>query len=250
VTSEEFVPWILPGAFLGIMASLMLPVLVRATLKRRARVRALEALARRLGFRFRRGPDERGVRELPGLEGNLIWPPMDTLNTIEGHIDLSGRRVEARLGDCISRLNTKSFGDDELSRAMVDPREMRSYAAVRLPTIVVPDVVIVPRDGEIAGVLGLEEVRLELDAFNRVYQVLSSTPRFAYDILHPRAMELLMSGPQLRIVVGRGWCMALPLKRALDTQELEAALRMVASFVASWPAHVMSDLDEMAPRRP
>jgi hypothetical protein len=253
MTREDWMPWVPPAFVLGITGAVMLPVLIRATLHRRRRVGALAGLADHLGFRFRRGPDERGVKELPGFEGNFIWPPLEALNTIEGPVRIEGRRFDARLGDCMSTLNRRLSGSDPLSDAMEDPKQSCSYAAVRLPTTVVPDVEITPRNRRTTVALpmglALEEVRLELEAFNRAYLVLSTQPRFAYDILHPRTVELLLqSASPSRVVVGRGWCMAMSMEGPWSAGELEAALRFVGSFVALWPEHVMKDLEAMAPR--
>src|ERR1700675_2048074 len=95
----------IPLAFVAaVLAICLVPPLVRATLRRRSRLRALSVLADRLGFRIRPGPDDRAERELPGFEQNIIRPAMDAFNTIEGDVAVGGRRYEGRLGDCLSQL--------------------------------------------------------------------------------------------------------------------------------------------------
>jgi hypothetical protein len=248
---EVWGPWIPPMGFLSLMAIIFIPILMRSTLRRRRRARMLAAFAQRHNLFFRPGPDPRGQTELPSFEGNIIWPALDALNKIEGSFKLNGHHFEARLGDCISTLGKDIAGSDALSDAMNDPKDMRSYAAVRLPTTVVPDVVITPRLGlpRVIEALGLEEVRLELDEFNRRFLVASNNPRFAYDILQPRTMELFGDTLPVRIVIGRGWCMAMSLRGIWDAEQLEAALTLVGCFVGLWPDFVMRDLESRAPRQ-
>ena len=46
-----------------------------------------------------------------------------------------------------------------------------------------------------AGRLGFGDVELESEDFNRRYRVAARDPKFAYDVLHPRTMEALLSRP-------------------------------------------------------
>jgi hypothetical protein len=251
VSAEDLKPLILPGSVIALMAAWMVPIAIRATGRRRRRVRALTSLADRLGLSFRRGPDPRGERELPGFEGDLVQPGMDTQDTIDGSLRIAERSFEVRLGDCRSRLERNLTGNDPLAAAMADPKESQSYVAVRLPTIVIPDVVIAPRAAgpSLDATLGLETVRFESDAFNRAFSVATSRPRFAYDILQPQAMELLMRECPSRIRIGRGWCLARSDQHPWNPDQMEMVVSFLARFVATWPAFVMEDLEAMAPRK-
>jgi hypothetical protein len=252
VSHDELVS-LVPFLFVVLtVAVIFVPTLIIATRARRRRTRDLAALADRLGFRLRRGPDPRGAIELPGFQDDPIRPGFDALNTIEGRARVLDRQYEARMGDCLSRLQRTLNHDDPLVDAMAKPKEMLTYVALRLPTTVIPDVVVMPRMGapRVLAAPGLEAVHFELDAFNAAFLVASSKPRFAYDILTPENIELIMAWRPPRLHVGCGWCVVRSTDRPWTPDEMEGALKFLGNFVGRWPNFVLADLDAMAPRRP
>lgn len=52
---------------------------------------------------------------------------------------------------------------------------------------------------KVMGFLGVRDIQFESDDFNRRFMVTCDNERFAFDILHPRAMELLMASPEICI---------------------------------------------------
>jgi hypothetical protein len=87
------------------------------------------------------------------------------------------------------------FADDS-GEQPVAPREYRTCAVVPLPASC-PSLRVVPRDlGDDARVLvGMREVRLELEAFNRRFVVEAQDERFAIAFLEQRMMEALLGLP-------------------------------------------------------
>jgi hypothetical protein len=53
--------------------------------------------------------------------------------------------------------------------------------------------------GDLAEFLGFEEIKFESAEFNREFHVRSPDRKWAYDVLHPRAMEYLLSMPRFEI---------------------------------------------------
>ncbi|MGH3115485.1 MAG: DUF3137 domain-containing protein [Gaiellaceae bacterium] len=78
----------------------------------------------------------------------------------------------------------------------VTPRRRVTCAVVAL-AFSAPRLRIAPRDleDEVKAALGLREVRLELDEFNRRFVVATEDERFAIAFLEPRMMEALLALP-------------------------------------------------------
>jgi hypothetical protein len=68
-----------------------------------------------------------------------------------------------------------------------------TVTALRLPTVL-PGLTI---GGEnlltrLGGALGMDDIELESEDFNRRFRIRSGSPKFAHDVLHPRTMEHLL----------------------------------------------------------
>lgn len=67
-------------------------------------------------------------------------------------------------------------------------------AAIRLPASLPP--LTIGRENlltRLAGAVGFDDVELESEDFNRAFRVGASDRKFAYDVLHPRTMEMLLA---------------------------------------------------------
>ncbi len=92
----------------------------------------------------------------------------------------------------------------------------------------------------IAGHLGLDDLELESEDFNRRYRVKARDPKFAYDVLHPRTMAALLARPALHLRLldvdalcwGNGRIEPVALLERLSTMQL---------VIAGIPAFVWSD---------
>lgn len=74
--------------------------------------------------------------------------------------------------------------------------------AVGLP-VPLPQLTLTPENilSRIGGALGLEDIELESEDFNRAYRVRCPDRKLAYDVLHPRTMQLLLGRPRLNLRV-------------------------------------------------
>lgn len=63
-----------------------------------------------------------------------------------------------------------------------------------------PEVQLVPESvfGRLGTALGMQDIELESEDFNRKYRVRCSNPKLATDILTPRTMEMLIAAPKMR----------------------------------------------------
>ena len=92
----------------------------------------------------------------------------------------------------------------------------------------------------IGSALGLADVELESEAFNRRYRVSATDRRFAYDVLHPRTMEQLLAQPTVNL---RLWGADALLWDSgfAEPEELPGMLAALAQLVDGIPSYVWSD---------
>jgi hypothetical protein len=122
-----------------------------------------------------------------------------------------------------------------------------AVCALALPAWV-PKLELVPEGllGRIGTALGMQDVELESEDFNRRYRVRCDQPKFAYDVLPPRTMEALLGQPALHL-------------RLADTEALcwedgthspavlLARLSALSSVLDGIPAFVWTDLKGHTP---
>jgi hypothetical protein len=75
-----------------------------------------------------------------------------------------------------------------------------AVCAVSLPAAV-PRLELLPESlfGRVGTALGMQDIELESEEFNRRYRVRSDAPRFASDALPPRTLEALLARPALHL---------------------------------------------------
>lgn len=92
----------------------------------------------------------------------------------------------------------------------------------------------------LGSAIGLDDIELESDDFNRTFRVQSSAPKFAHDVLHPRAMQSLIAAdcPAFRVVDDNVlmWC-----KGKASPESLLGHLAALRGFVESVPQFVWKD---------
>lgn len=94
---------------------------------------------------------------------------------------------------------------------------------------------------KIKGALGFRDIQFESDEFNRQFMVSGPDQKFAYDILHPKAMEYLMAMP------GRCWQIAGPFilifrSGKYSVGEYDSIMREVDGFLDLVPEYVKQDI--------
>lgn len=117
------------------------------------------------------------------------------------------------------------------------------YAVVALRTAgFLPQVEITPENllSRLAGALGFAGVDLESEDFNRRYRVIAQDPRLAYDVLHPRTMQLLLDRPPVALRLLGADAVSWDDGR-LDPEELLVRLETVSDVLDAVPARVWAD---------
>lgn len=93
----------------------------------------------------------------------------------------------------------------------------------------------------IAGALGFKDIQFESNEFNRRFKVSGPDEKFAFDILHPKAMEYLMSLPD------RFWQISGPFlliyrNGDYSVGEYDSVMREIDSFLDLIPEYVKQDI--------
>jgi hypothetical protein len=88
--------------------------------------------------------------------------------------------------------------------------------------------------------IGVDDIELESEEFNRRYRVTCPDPKFASDVLTPRTMEMLLARPSLHFRVA-GTDLLCWENGKTDTTNLLARTSTLSAFVAGIPSFVWHD---------
>ena len=142
------------------------------------------------------------------------------------------------MGDFVYRI-TRSTGKGTSTRTY-----RFSYLIIHLPYRSVPDLLI-RREGlfdKLAGVLGFDDIDFESAEFSRKFHVKGADKRFAYDVVHPRMMEFLMSSDVSGVDIENARCCHSDGTSRWEPHEFERRLGWVRRFFELWPDHVTAAL--------
>ena len=118
-----------------------------------------------------------------------------------------------------------------------------SVCVLGLP-VWLPRVELVPESvfGRLGTALGMQDVELESEDFNRRYRVRCDDPKLAYDVLPPRTMEALLTRPALHLRL-QGTDALCWEGGSHSPAELLARLDTLAVLLDGVPSFVWSDLE-------
>lgn len=93
--------------------------------------------------------------------------------------------------------------------------------------------------------VGLDDIDFESAEFSRKFFVKSPDRRWAYDVLHQKTMELMLSYPRFHLEFQGSRVMAYYDRKTFSAGEFESALRLVNGILDNLPESVVRDLKEM-----
>ncbi|AIE86388.1 hypothetical protein [Fimbriimonas ginsengisoli] len=113
--------------------------------------------------------------------------------------------------------------------------------AARVP-IAFPGLSLTPENvfHRIGAKLGMQELNFELEEFNRRYFVRSADSKAAYDLLHPRAIEFLMSKPVRHWQMGGIYVMIVQ-SGAFTPGDAMLAFQEIRGFIGLIPDYYRQD---------
>ncbi len=194
-----------------------------AWLAEKKRREAMAALAQRLGWRFDPGRDRDHDDQYAHFEIFRRGHSRAAHNTLAGEVEIDGRQCPAKMGDFTYKV-TRHTGKSTSTRTY-----RFSYLIIHLPFVGAPSVLI-RREGmfdKLTDAFGFDDIDFESAEFSRRFHVKSSDKRFAYDVIHPRMMEFLMTDDKRAIDIENGRCCVSDGRRRWEAQEFEDRLRWI-----------------------
>jgi hypothetical protein len=227
--------WVVAG--LAALAGLLLAGAFLAHRAEKARRSALAALARSWGVRFSTAQERRPADRFPGHDwfeqGDDQW----LCNTLAGETDVGGRLRPVHAGDFVYEERSRD-ADGNLQTSTHE----RSYFLVDLG-LATPALAVRPEHfgDKVKGLFGFRDLEFESAQFNGRFHVRASDKKFAYDVCHPRAQELLLGAPfaAFTLVDGR---LLVPGEERWAATTFAGARDFAAALLASWPAFVWDEL--------
>ena len=220
--------------FIFLAIPVIIAVAILSAYLKRKRQEALVALAGRLGLRFSKD-------DLPGVGSRYgYFSPLQqgdnryAFNVLDG--EYRGRPL------CCFEFHYETHSTDSKGHRTTTDHYL-SCAVVPLGAGF-PRLVIRPESilDKLAGAIGFDDIDFESAEFSRRFFVKSENKKFAYDILHARAMEYLMND------VERGFAFELAGSAILlyngntwDIEQIPRALDALIGFVALIPEYVWQD---------
>ncbi|GAB3293045.1 hypothetical protein EK0264_11975 [Epidermidibacterium keratini] len=127
---------------------------------------------------------------------------------------------------------TGSGDDRETHHAMV--------TALQLPRVL-PELTVTREGmmGSLARRMGIKDIELESDDFNRAYKIKSPNRKFAYDVLHPRFMEWMLSVNADGFTINSGYLVYATGGR-LEIEQVDGKIAYLDTVAERIPSFVWS----------
>ncbi|QDT01623.1 hypothetical protein HG15A2_49700 [Adhaeretor mobilis] len=212
----------------------------QAAKKRRA---ALSELATKLGWRFTQEKNYEHEQRFRQFRLFTQGSSEYAYNTLSGSLETSFGSLDALMGDYhYETTSTDSDGDTTTHNHYF------SYLLVRLPVAGVPGITI-RREGlfdQLSSFFGFDDIDFESAEFSKKFHVKCKDKRFAYDLVHPRMMEFLMSRTCPTLDIQQGYLCVNENERIWKPEQFRKHLEWSRQFFEQWPAHLVADLESRA----
>lgn len=90
---------------------------------------------------------------------------------------------------------------------------------------------------------GVDDIDFESSEFSRTFFVKAADRKWAYDVIHTRAMEFLLSQPRFIIEFGTAQAM-IYLNRTFSIEEFDTALKVAAGLLDLMPEYLVKQQEE------
>lgn len=228
------------GIFVFIVVAILIALGIYWSYQQQLRRRQeLAALADRLGWSFDpdhdAGHDDRFGQFAAFQRGHSRY----AYNTLCGNLTVGDGVWPAQMGDYHYKV-TSSNGKSTTTHTYVF-----SYLIIHVPYVVTPSLSI-RREGlfdKLAGAFGFDDIDFESEEFSRRFHVKSDNKRFAYDVLHPRMMEFMLSSDPPGIEIEAGACCVMDGGATWSPEEFHRRFEWAKEFFGLWPRHVTADLE-------
>jgi hypothetical protein len=207
-------------------------------LAEKKRQEALAGLAQELDLRFDPGLDHGHDDEYEQFEIFRRGHSRVARNTLHGFVTLFDQGCHLVAGDYRYKV-TSGSGKNRSTRTY-----KFSYLIVHPPWDT-PPLLIRPEGmfDKIKGAFGFDDIDFESAEFSRKFYVKSDDKRFAYDVLHPRMMELLLATRPPMIDIEAGAICLSDGSRRWQPEQFKQQIKFLGQFCEQWPRHLVKELN-------
>jgi hypothetical protein len=240
---SDFASWIIFGLFLLFIVGIGVLALV---LNKRRR-RELEELAADIGFVYIGGRDYHSASLSEIFFSDPTVDNMILLDVLLQGMHPFGQGHSRRMDHLMvgERHGFKwSFFDYFFTTGSGKNQSRHSYSILLAQTpYAFPNLLLRPENlfTRIGSALGMQDLKFELEAFNRRYNVRCDERQRAYDLLHPQMIDYLMAIP-VRHWQFRGVHCVIVSQRLMGRHEILRAMEDVSGFMERIPKYVQEDI--------
>ena len=204
--------------------------------KQQERQDALTRLANQLGWQFDPTRNYDHQDEFHQFSAFTVGQRRYAYNTLRGTLMIDVVPCPAQMGDYHYE-TTSGTGKNRRTTT-----HLFSYLIVETPYNSTHELKIRREQffDRVASFIGFDDIDFESNEFSDRFHVKSSSKRFAYDVIHPRMMEFLMTeDPPTIHLAGRHCCIHVP-NHCWSPEEFDRRVNWLREFFQLWPRHMTS----------
>jgi hypothetical protein len=205
------------------------------------RRREMQALAAKFGWTFKPEPISPHDPGYSYFDFFFSEHSRAAYNTLTVPISVNGRTLLTQAGDfwCTTEIPA--------GKRRQTITQVFSYLLLPMPVPAPPSELAIRREGvadKVAGAIGFSDINFESAEFSRKFYVRCRDKRFAYDVLHPRMMELLLAQTPPGVTMAGGYLCISDGRRTWSPRVFAELLPWVQQFFDLWPQHLADSHQE------
>lgn len=223
----EFFPFLIVGFFIFVIVMIVLGAMQSA--KRR---KELAAWARMRGLSFSQEKNSRYDERYPEFEKLQSGDNRYAYNICDG-------QYNDRYVQCFD-YHYETHSTDSKGRRTTHHHH---FSAVILELNMPFQPIFIRPEGffdKVGAFFGMDDIDFELDAFSRAFFVKSQNKRFAFDVIQPKTMELMLASPRFSMDFDRDEVLIYKGGK-MKPSEYEAAIELVEGILANIPAYLVKE---------
>ena len=219
-----------------VFATLIIVGAIYSYKQQQARRLALSQLAAQHGWHFDPSNDHSHDSRFSQFSIFTSGKNRYAYNTTRGSLKIAGADWPVQFGDFHYQTESNN------GKRTTTHTHLLSYVILESPFLGAPDLFI---RGEgffdrIASAIGFDDIDFESSEFSRTFHVQAPRKKWAFDVLHARAIEFLMASPRFHLEFERDAVLAAANDR-LGPAELEAAIRVAGGLLDALPAWLVRE---------
>lgn len=216
---------------LMVVAGLAIGIVSYSRWRRRKRTNEMAALARELNWSF--VPDYDVAHESVNWQFSTINRGHSgaAFNTLTGLITIDGQSFKAVMGDFTYRMTARG-GKTSRTTVYVCSYLMLKQTIPGAPALRIRQERLADK---VHDTFGSEDIDFESSEFSRKFFVTCRDKKYAYAMIHPRMMELLLAASPPEIEIGPQGCCICDGCSTWGPGVFASLLSWIPGFIALWP---------------